>query len=101
MIRQKAVLTVADGRLVTSEKGLPRIKIHDGDGSFMGVVASPECFDENEKACCGSGAVTPPLADLTRCQSGGIDVAVDSQGRVFAMDPVEGIVQIFKPSDSI
>ena len=65
----------------------------------MGVVAGPEHFDGNKKACCGTGAVTPPLADVSSCQSGGIDVAVDSQGRVLALDPIEKVVRIFEKID--
>lgn len=86
-----------DGKVVTSEKGLPRIKIHDADGSFVGVVAGPELFRENEQGCCGSGEVTAPPDDGATCQSGGIDVAVDSRGRVLAMDPIAGMVRIFEP----
>ena len=89
-----------DGKVVTSEKGLPRIKIHDVDGSFVGVVAGPELFRENEQGCCGSGEVSSPPQDNSTCQSGGIDVAVDSRGRVLAMDPIAGLVRIFEPAEA-
>ena len=89
-----------NGKMVTSEKGLPRIKIYDIDGSFTGVVAGPEHFDKNKKACGSTGRVSSSPADISTCQSGGIDVAVDSQGRILALDPVESVVRIYKPIET-
>lgn len=40
---------MADGRFVTSEKGMPRIKIYRADGSLESVVAPPSAF-AGEKA---------------------------------------------------
>jgi len=76
-----------DGKFVTSEKGLNRIKIYDVKGNFEGVVAGPEQLvkdlDLAKKAC----------AD---CQVGfGFDVACDSTGRVLALDPATKTVRIF------
>ena len=76
-----------DGKFVTSEKGLNRIKIYDAKGNFEGVVAGPEQLvndlDLAKKAC----------AD---CQIGfGFDVACDSLGRVLALDPATKSVRIF------
>ncbi|HIE26722.1 TPA: hypothetical protein EYP66_05510 [Candidatus Poribacteria bacterium] len=79
-----------DGRFVTCEKGLPRVKIYGADGAFTAVVAGPEAFTENQKSCA-------PINELSSCQTGGLDVAVDSQGRVLVMDPVEKVVRIFTP----
>lgn len=76
-----------DGRFVTCEKGLPRVKIYDADGTFSGVVAGPETFAGTESAC--------NLEGLSNCQKGGLDVAVDSQGRILVMDPIERSVRIF------
>ena len=39
-----------DGRFVTSEKGMPRIKIHQPDGTFESVVAAPSKFEGNQHA---------------------------------------------------
>ena len=39
-----------DGRFVTSEKGMPRIKIHQSDGTFESVVAPPSKFENNQHA---------------------------------------------------
>ncbi len=63
-----------NGYFVTSEKGLPRVKVHDQTGEFHTVVASTEQFTE--------GTV-------------GLDLAVDSQERILVLDPTAGIVRIF------
>lgn len=77
-----------DGGFVTCEKGLPRIKVYNADGSFESVVAGPKDFVENAKSCV--------LGDFTNCQTGGMDIAVDSKGRVMVMDPVAKVVRIFQ-----
>jgi hypothetical protein len=77
-----------DGRFVTCEKGLPRIKVCDPDGGLESVVAGSEVFSENAKSCAIDG--------FSNCRTGGMDVAVDSKGRVIVMDPVEKAVRIFK-----
>lgn len=86
-----------DGRIVTSEKGLSRVKVYEANGSFSGVVAAPRDFEKNQEACCGSAEVTEPTGDVSNCQSGGIDLATDTNGRVLALDPVEQVVRIFEP----
>jgi hypothetical protein len=40
-----------DGRFVTCEKGLPRVKIYSAEGQFESVVAGVEAFAENAKVC--------------------------------------------------
>ena len=37
---------MTDGKVVTAEKGLPRIKIYGSNGKFLEVVAGPKSFDE-------------------------------------------------------
>ena len=59
-----------DGRFVTAEKGLPRVKIYNLAGVFESVVAGAESFPENARACNG----------LNDCAHGGLDVGVDGQG---------------------
>ncbi|MBT4141143.1 MAG: hypothetical protein HOE48_24760 [Candidatus Latescibacteria bacterium] len=86
-----------DGRIVTSEKGLPRIKVYEANGSFSSVVAAPHDFEANKEACCSSAEVSEPTGDVSNCQSGGIDLATDSRGRVLALDPVAQVVRIFEP----
>ena len=75
-----------DGRHVTCEKGLPRVKIYSADGEFESVVAGVETFAENAKAC--------GPAD---CTAGGLDAAVDSAGRIYILDLVTGDVRVMKP----
>lgn len=63
-----------DGSFVTAEKGLPRVKLYDPAGGLVGVVAGGESFDEDTV---------------------GLDLAVDSQGRILVLDPKRGLVRVF------
>ncbi len=63
-----------DGSVVTSEKGLPRVKVYDSDGKFACVVAGPKSFAQG----------------IT-----GLDLAVDSDGRILVLDPAAKQVRIF------
>lgn len=63
-----------DGSFVTSEKGIPRIKVYDRLGRLASVVAGPDSFDE--------GTV-------------GLDLALDSAQRVLVLDPARRAVRIF------
>jgi len=63
-----------NGALLTSEKGLARIKVYDDIGQLLGLAAGPDAFDEG---------------------SMGLDLAVDSQGRVIVLDPVRRKVRVF------
>ncbi|MGQ9660870.1 MAG: NHL repeat-containing protein [Kiritimatiellia bacterium] len=65
---------LSNGSFVTSEKGLPRVKIYDRSGAFSGVVAGAEDFAEG---------VT------------GLDLAVDSADRILVLDPHLLAVRIF------
>ena len=65
-----------DGRFVTAEKGLRRVKIYRADGTFESVVAGPESFG-------GS--------------TGALDVATDARGRVYVLDSADGVVRVFAP----
>jgi len=64
-----------DGKFVTSEKGIPRVKVYERDGRLESVVAGPDQFARDAL---------------------GLDVAVDSSGRVLVLDPVAGGVRIFE-----
>ena len=64
-----------DGSFVTSEKGLPRVKVYAKTGEFESVVAPPSAFAET--------AV-------------GLDVAVDSRGRVYVLDAAAKKVRVFE-----
>lgn len=76
---------LADDSFVTCEKGLARVKIYDHEGVFVGVVAGPEQLGVTAHVC-----ATP-----TQCQSGGFDVAVDTQGRIFILDTINNVMKIF------
>ena len=67
-----------DGSFVTAEKGLPRVKIHNLDGSLRCVVAAPDQFDE--------GVV-------------GLDVAVDDEGRIYVLDPSRSVIRVFEEKE--
>ena len=68
-----------DGGFVTCEKGLPRVKIYDSQGGFVGVVAGPMEFAEGELALKG---------DWRQGSGGGLDVAVDGAGKILVLDPI-------------
>ena len=65
-----------DGRFVTSEKGLVRVKTYKQSGEFEGVVAAPVKFAEEGKAP---------------------DVATDSVGNVYALDFDKKMIRVFEP----
>lgn len=62
------------GGFVTSEKGIPRVKVYDSEGKFRSVVASAEAFDEGTT---------------------GLAVAATSDGRILVLDPARGQVRAF------
>jgi len=67
-----------DGKFVTSEKGIARIKVYNRLGNLESVVAAPDQFNE--------GTV-------------GLDLAADSKGRIYVLDPVKKAVRIFAPKN--
>lgn len=82
------VARLPDGRFVTSEKGLVRVKVYDPTGKFECVVAGPEQLVKDRelarKAC-------------RNCQVGfGLPVAADARGRVLVLDGVSRRVRIFE-----
>jgi hypothetical protein len=68
------IAALPDGGLVTSEKGLARVKTYTAGGELVSVVAPPAAFAE--------GTV-------------GLDVAADSRGRILVLDPVARKVRVF------
>jgi len=63
-----------DGRFVTSETGMRRVKIYSPNGRFLGMVAPDGAF--------GRGEAGPP-------------VAVDREGQVFVLDPTAREVSVY------
>lgn len=74
------------GQFVTSEKGIPRVKIYSAAGEFECVVAGPEQLGV------AAGEIGDPRAD-----SGGtvFDVATDQNGRVLVLDQRTNRVRVF------
>ena len=81
-----AIGLLSDGRFVTGEKGLPRVKIYNSTGTFESVVSGAESFPENARACSG----------LNDCAHGGLALAVDSRGRIFILDLVTSEVRVMQ-----
>ncbi len=77
-----------DGRCITCEKGLPRVKVYSPEGVFESVVAGPESFPQNATATFSKGAED--------CRLGGLDAAVDSQQRIYVLDLVANDVRVMK-----
>ena len=69
-----------DGRFITSEKGIPRIKEYNRLGNLESVVAGPDQFIE--------GTV-------------GLDLARDSGGKIYVLDPMKKEVRIFKKNPGV
>jgi len=63
------------GSFVTSEKGIPRVKLYESSGKFAGVVAAPSMFNEDTV---------------------NMDLAVDAEGRVYVLDAGAGLVRVFE-----
>jgi len=64
-----------DGSFVTSEKGLPRIKVYRPSGELDGVVASPDEFKEDGEPA---------------------DIAVAPGGKIYALDIDLGKIRIYE-----
>ena len=77
---------LADGRFVTAEKGLPRVKIYSAEGTFECVVAGPQLFQkqlDNPKG-------------VKIC----MDLAINSAGHILLADAVSRDIRIFSPKSA-
>jgi DNA-binding beta-propeller fold protein YncE len=63
------------GGFVTSEKGIPRVKVYDPEGRFLTVVAGPESFAPNAR---------------------GLDLVVDRDGKIYVLHPARKEVLVFR-----
>lgn len=80
---------LADGKFVTVEKGLPRIKVYSREGEFECVVAEPRVLAPGER-------VVDEIRDDHRVKV--FDVATDSSGRILVLDPTNRTVRVFEPT---
>lgn len=78
-----------DGRCITCEKGLPRVKVFSTAQTLESVVAGPELFEGNGRAGRLSASEEGPV--------GGLDAVVDSKGRVYVLDLAAENVRVMKP----
>lgn len=69
------IAVLPDGRIVTAEKGLPRIKLYKPDGTFDCVVATP--------------------ADLSR--EAQPELTVTKSGRILVLDAPRRVVRVYAP----
>ena len=74
-----------NGRVVTFEKGIPRVKVYSGDGVFESVVAGAESFAANAKVC-----------GPNDCTLGGLDGVADAKGRIYILDLVAGVTRVME-----
>ena len=80
---------LSDGRFVTAEKGLLRVKIYSTHGELECVVAGPEQLDSSPAA-----VINESLADH---EYTAVDVAVDGAERIVVLDRPGRKVRIFEP----
>jgi len=76
------IAVLPDGRVLTCEKGLRRVKLYDAGGKFLGVVAPPSAF----------ATVAPQGRDARE-----LEAAADAAGKVFVLDPYDATIKVFTP----
>ncbi|TWT79791.1 hypothetical protein CA13_11980 [Planctomycetes bacterium CA13] len=82
-----ALALLPDGRFVTAEKGIPRVKVYAADGTFESVVATTDMLSANASS-------SIDIRDDHRADV--LDVATDPNGRVLVLDPNTRAVRIFE-----
>ncbi len=85
------IAMLPDGRMVTAEKGLLRVKVYSIHGDLEQVVAGPEQLDRPEEA-----AVTDPFDHEYKA----VDLAVDSRGRIYTLRVGGKLVRVFQQKQS-
>ena len=63
-----------DGSFVTSEKHIVRVKSYDATGAFNGIICGQEEWEK---------------------EAVGLDLAVDSKGRILVLDPQADVVRVY------
>lgn len=77
-----------DGRHVTCEKGLPRVKVYSAEGKFESVVAAPDFFQDV--------AMKESMMSADQTTYGGLDGAADAEGKVFILELATGAIHVMK-----
>ncbi|MBN1866895.1 NHL repeat-containing protein [Candidatus Sumerlaeota bacterium] len=67
------IALLSEGRIATTEKGIPRFKVYDAEGRMLAYVG-PEAFPQ---------------------AAAGMDLAVDSRGRLALLEPVESKIRFY------
>ena len=88
LLQPGGIALLANGNVVTAEKGIPRVKVYNNEGEFVCVVAGPEVL-----------LPTRAANEETRSEHKlkVVGVAADSRGRVLILDPGIRSVRIFEP----
>ena len=79
---------LADGTIVTAERGQPRVKTFSAAGEFSRVIAGPEDFAESLEAA------RAEEDDLFGCQAGLLQVAASPNGGIVILDRTTREVRI-------
>ncbi|MHB8969445.1 MAG: NHL repeat-containing protein [Pirellulaceae bacterium] len=81
-----------DGRFITSEKGVPRVKVYSETGEFQCVVAGPIAL----------GVSASALSDARGDQVERVfDVAVAQDGAILVLDARQRTVRVFYPNGQV
>ena len=82
---------LADGHIITCEKGVARVKVYDTFGKLKGFVAEPKQLAN----------VSPAVGvKQERVQRYGFDVAADEVGHVYILDRARNVLRIFGRKDT-
>ncbi len=69
------IAIMKDNTFITAEKGIVRVKQYSSSGEFMCAVAGPDLFSENSK---------------------GLDIAIDSKGILYVLEPQNKVIHVFQ-----
>jgi len=75
-----------DGRVVTAEKGIPRVKVYRATGEFESVVVGPETLARH------SSATVETRDEHRLCP---VDLAVDRRSRILVLDSAADCVRVY------